>query len=162
MDIKDIKAHLIAEKEKQDNLPWFIRIPFKVGEFLYYRVWGRIEDFPMELKWEWQRFFHGYADPDVWDLGSYIIDKLQAPLKEFVKFESEQGTSLPTEFETDPAAWLLVLQKIEFSVDHAWKEEHEIDYFPTKNMGIDEKKEFYKQVDEGFVLLGKHLRQIWN
>lgn len=162
MDIKDLKAHFRAQEEEIESLPWFIRIPVKVGEFFRYRVWGWLEDFPAELKWDFQRFTQGHADPDVWNLGFYIIDKLYAPLKEFVKHEAEHGISLPKEFETDPAAWLEILQEIEFSVDHAWKEEHELDYFPTKKMGIEEKDEFYKKVDKGFALLGKHLRDLWN
>ena len=162
MDIKDLKAHFRAQKEEQDNLPWFIRIPVKVGEFFRYRVWGYIENFPRELRWDWQRFIRGYADPDVWNLNSYLISKIHGPLKEFVLNQVESGMSLPEQFATDPAAWLEVLQKIEFSVNHAWKDEHQLDYYPTKNMGIDEKEEFYKKVDEGFLLLGKHLRDLWD
>lgn len=162
MDIKDLKAHFRAEKEEREAQPWFIRIPVNVGEFLYYRVWEYIKNFPTELRWEYQRFIRGYADEDVWDVGSYIIDKLHGPLQEFVQFEEENGISLPTEFETDPAAWLVVLSKIRFSVNHTWKENHDVDYNPTKGMGIDEKKEFYARVDEGFLLLGKYLRSLWD
>jgi hypothetical protein len=162
MDIKDIKAHYRAEEEELEVLPWFIRIPVKIGEFLRYKVWGYVEDFPREFKWEWQRLFRGYADCDVWDVGSFIINKIHAPLKEFARREEEEGMSLPAEFETDPAAWLEIVKKIEFSIDHAWKEENDMDYYPTKNMGIDEEREFYEHVDEGFLLFGKYLRNLWD
>lgn len=162
MDIKDIKAHLRAEKEELEALSWFIRIPVKVGNFLRFRVWEYIVNFPYELKLEWQRFMRGYSDEDCLSLNSFIINKIRDPLNKFVKHEAEEGIVLPKEFETDPSAWLVVISKIKFSIDHTWREENELDYLPTQNMGVDEKEQFYKQVDEGFELFGRYLRNLWS
>ena len=127
-----------------------------------YVVWSYIKNFPLELKWDYQNFVRGYSDRDVWNLSSFVLNKVRAPLKEFVQHQAEEGMILPNEFATDPAAWLEILQKIEFSIDHAWKEENELDYNPIRNMGIEEKEEFYKKVDEGFLLFGKYLRDLWD
>ena len=162
MEIKDINAHYRAQEEERAALPWYIRIPVNVGEYIRYRIWGYIENFPRELKWDYQRFIRGYSEVDVWNLNSFIIDKIHEPLNKFVKHQEEHGMSLPIEFQSDPGAWLVVLSKIKFSVDHAWKDEHELDYNPTKGMGIDEVAEFKKKVDEGFLLLGKYLRDLWD
>lgn len=162
MKLEDLKARFRAEEEERAALPWYKRIPVNFWEFLYYRAWDYIKSFPRELRWDYQRFIRGWADEDIWDLGDFIIDKIHAPLNEFVKYEEEHGMSLPTEFEKDPSAWLVVLNKIKFSVDHTWKENHDVDYNPTEHMGIDEKKEFYEKVDEGFALLGIWLRNLWD
>lgn len=127
-----------------------------------YIVWKYVVDFPLELKFEIQQFFRGYSDRDVWYLGDYIVDKLHKPLKKFVLNQAEHGMALPLEFQTDPAKWLEILQKIEFAVNHEWNIEHDSDYNPTKRLSLKEAKEFEDRVDEGFALLGKHLRDLWD
>lgn len=114
------------------------------------------------VKFKFQKVFRGYSDADVSNLSSYIIGKIRAPLNKFVTYQAEHGMALPSEFATDPAKWLEILQKIEFSVNHYWKQENDSDYSATRNMGIDEIDEFNNKVDEGFLLLGKYMRYLWN
>ena len=100
-----------------------------------------------------QRFKKGYSDEDVDNLGDFVLDTVRGPIKELVRFEAEHGNpnSLPDEFKTDPAMWLLILRKIEYAFDHEWLNNHDWD-------GHEETEEHLEKVREGFKLFGKYFR----
>ena len=94
-----------------------------------------------------------YPDEDADKITRFIIDKVRGPLKELVKHEAEYGNvdTLPAEFKTDPAAWLLILQKMEFAFEHEWLKEYDWD-------GHEETAEHEELVRDGFELFGKYFR----
>lgn len=100
-----------------------------------------------------QRIIKGHSDEDVNNLSQFVIDLMREPLKKLVKFEAEHGNpnSLPEEFKTDPAMWLLILRKIEYAFDHEYLNEHDWD-------GHEETEEHLEKVREGFELFGKYFR----
>jgi hypothetical protein len=112
-----------------------------------------------QLKWKLQRLFRGYSDSDLWDVGSFTVEKLQPIIKEYVTYESEHGHSLPTEFESDPAAWLMIMKKIEYAFDSLWNENQGK---PYKSDTPESAKIHYDNVDEGCALFGKYFRYMWN
>lgn len=109
---------------------------------------------------EWRR---GYSDDDTRNLTRLVIDRVKGPLKEFVLREAEHGTvdTLPKEFKTDPAAWLLILQKMYLAFNHEWLMLHDPKNRLTRNMSPEEKKIHYATVEEGFELFGKYYRDLW-
>lgn len=162
MTLEEFHARVEAEEKALNAKPFFVRVPIKIGTYVWCRIILNLPDLPRKIKWKLQRLFRGYADCDLWNLDSFIINKIYRPLKKFVKHQEEEGTSLPQEFATDPAAWLLVLKKIEFSFDHEWREEHELGYDPYKNLTPEQKIEFDDNVQKGFELFGRHLRGLWD
>ena len=105
---------------------------------------------------------YGYSDPDVWNLNSFIIKKVHAPLKEFVQNYETHGMSLPYEFSSDPATWLEILKKIELAFDSMWDDEFESDNRFTTGLSDEAKVEHYKKVEEGITLFGKYMRDLWD
>jgi hypothetical protein len=123
------------------------------------RLWHLIEEIPSEVKNTYQRLIRGYADVDVYSLNYYILNKIYKPFIAFVRYEEEHGHSLPTDFASDPAAWLVVLSKIEYALTDAYKLENDPEY---KSLEGDALKEHHKKVQEGFELLGKYMMDLWD
>lgn len=161
MTIEDLKKHWEAQEKERADKPWYIRIPLNIWDFIWYRVLGRLEDFPLEVKWKLQRITRGYSDSDLWSLDHFLVEKIRTPLKAFVKMECESGMTLPSDFSTDPAAWLEVLQKMEYAFDSVWLEDHDFDNRKQRNMNSDQLVEHEKKVQEGFELFGKYFRSLW-
>lgn len=164
MDYKVYKA--IKEKEKAEFAakPWFYRWSVRFGEMIWYRIILRIPDLPREFLWKWQECTRGYSDCDIWSLDGYILRKVRQPFKDFYKYQSEHGHSLPFEFQTDPAAWLVVLSKIEYAFDETWKEDFDINNYldVILKMTKEQSEERDKKIQEGFELFGKYLRALWD
>lgn len=112
------------------------------------------------LKNKWQRWTRGYTDADIYSLHYFVIDKIRAPLKEYIRHQEERGKSLPIEFQTDPAAWLVALKKIEFAFDETWKDEQGED--TLQGMSSEQMVDHSKKVQEGFELFGRHLLSLWD
>lgn len=122
-----------------------------------------LNDIKNEVKWFFQRVTRGYDDRAMWDLGGYILNHAYKPFKAFVKKYEEEGLSLPHDFVTDPAAWLLVLQKIEFSFDYYWNSLHDDCSFDEyKQKTKEEIHEENKKVQEGMELFGKYMMDLWD
>lgn len=162
MKLEDLKAHWEAEEAERAALAWYIRIPLNIGDFLWYRVIRRLEDIPFLLRMKFQKLKRGFSDEEVWNFNSFIIDKAYKPFKEFYRYQSEEGKSLPAEFETDPAAWLEILGKVNFAIEHEWREANDPDFHPYKNFNEVERKDYNERLDEGFMLFGKYLRHFWD
>lgn len=107
------------------------------------------------------KIFHGYKKNDIYNMNSYIIRKIRKPFKAYVRYEERHGMSLPMDFANDPAKWLEVLKKIEFSIDEAYREYTEF-YIPMDGKTKEEVEEYYKKRKEGFILLGTHLEDFWD
>jgi hypothetical protein len=114
------------------------------------------------IKFWIQRMWYGYSEDDVWNLNSYLIDKIYWPLKTFVKDYEEHGMALPREFASDPGAWLMILKKMELAFDSAWADEFEEENRFTKGMNEEQIKEHKLQVEEGFTLFGKYMRDLYD
>lgn len=148
-----MQEHLGSQKEDKRTLE-DIKDFFHLIMFVL-KSKGRI------IKTAYQTFTRGYSDYDVMNLNDFIINKVRDPLKSYVQFQAEKGLYLPQEFQSDPAAWLVILRKIELAIDHYWRKEHEEDYNPLLGMGVIERIEFCNKVDEGFLLFGKYLRSLY-
>lgn len=114
------------EKAELESLTRPVRWIIEIYEFFRYRFIPRITEAPREIKWKLQRLFRGYSDADVWGLNYFIIEKIRPALKAFVKYQEEQGHSLPMDFANNPAAWLVVLKKIEYAFDYVWKDQNDV------------------------------------
>lgn len=159
---KDFLERLEEERKERLQKPFLIRLFLDLTDFIWYRVILGARNWPYDIKFWYQRMLYGYSDSDVWNLNSFIIEKMYAPLKEFVKNYEEHGMSLPTEFASDPGAWLLILKKIEFAFDSVWEDEFEAENRFTKGMTSEELKEHSLKVDEGLTLFGKYIRDLWD
>lgn len=162
MDYKDFMAHMEEAELKRKNSPWYKRIPLDVGEFLWYRVVLKIPDLPHLIKWKYQTMTKGYCDNDIWGLNHFIVRKIRAPFHEFYVHQSEGGMSLPAEFTSDPAAWLLVLSKIDYAFDHTWREDNDPDYDFMLKSSPEERDIHFEKVREGFELFGRFLLHLWD
>ena len=107
-----------------------------------------------KIKWFFQRLFRGYSDYDVLNLNLFIVEKLQEPLKKFIRHQEERGRSLPRDFSADPASWLVVLKKIESAFYLAEKR--------TKGEWEGNQEEHEKREQEGFELFGRYLKNFWD
>ena len=159
---EDFFEHLKKEKEEFAKKPLLERVFLNTVEFIWYRVILRIKDWPQEIKWKYQGIVRGYSDADLWDLNNFILRKSYKPLKAFIKNYEEFGMSLPNEFATDPAAWLLILKKMEFAFDSYWSDEYDVENKFTKGMTPEQIAEHFQKVEEGFTLWGKHMRDLWD
>ena len=162
IDSKTFHEILKQEADEFSAKPWIVRTITHIWNYLWYRVVLNMDMWPRKIKWFFQRLFRGYSDSDLWNLGFVVIDRFYEPIHKFVEHQKEEGMSLPTQFESDPAQWLDILCKIDFSFEHQYRDEHEIGYEPTAKMTDSEKEEFYKKVQEGFDLFGHHLRDLWD
>jgi hypothetical protein len=168
MNVDTYLKHMEEEERERAESPWYIRIPLNIKDFVWYRIICRIPDLPDEIKWKWQRITKGYCDCDVWGVDNFIIEKAYRPLKEFIEYNREKGHSLPMEFIDNSAGWQAVLDKIAYSFDCKWREDHstieDMDayYAELKAMTKEEKDEHYKKVQEGFELFGKHFCDLWD
>lgn len=161
MKMEEIKKHLEEEDKKREEKPWIIKTLLNIGDFLWYKCILRIEDLPTEIKWFYQRTVHGYDESDTWSLDRFIVKKIYKPLKVFIKNYEEGGLSLPIEYATDPAAWLLILKKIEYSFDDLWDKDNDPDYDKFKTTP-EKLKEHEERVEEGLELFGRHIRDLWD
>lgn len=113
------------------------------------------------IKTWYQRASRGYSDEDVWNISGFSIDRLYPLVEKYVRHHETKGRSLPKEFASDPGAWLIVLAKIEYSLHNAWLIKNEPETNPIVNFTTPEGlAEHYKIVEEGFLLLGKHFRDL--
>lgn len=159
---KDFLLRLEEEEKIRAGKSFLIRMFLSVKDFIWYSLILRIKYWPDQVKWKIQEIFYGYADPDVWNLNSFIIGKTYAPLKEFVQNYEEHGMSLPDEFATDPGTWLNILKKIELAFDSVWDDEFEKENRFTKGMNTEQVKEHNLKVEEGLTLFGKYIRNLWD
>ena len=159
----DFMREMVEKDRARAAKPWYIRVPLNTMEFIWYRIILSVPDMPYKFKMCFQRKWRGYDDNDVYNINSFIIDKLHDPLYKFVKYQSEHGKSLPLAFATDPAAWLNILHKIWYAVDDYWKTDH-VDGYGTSILELSEEKQKQHEamVKEGFELLGKHITDLWD
>lgn len=110
------------------------------------------------FQWVWQRITRGYSDSDLWDFDTYVTSRIRNAFKAFVRYQETQGMSTPEEFESDPAAWLTILQKIEKAFDlHHFETNDPVGFY---EMYTDDTAS--KQIDEGLALFGKYYQDFWD
>ena len=155
----------ISEILRQERLArsWIIRYPIDIYEFVWYGWLNRFWYFlSRTCKWKIQEWVRGYSDADLWNLNYFIIKKVRKPLNAFVKHQEERGMSLPSDFEKDPAAWLVVLGKMRYSFDQSWLNENDENHDFLHTMTDEQRMEYYNKIQEGFELFGKYLTNLWN
>jgi len=162
MNLEDFKKHIEAEKMERLSKPWYFRYPLNIKDFVWYQIFCAIPDWKDEVKYKYQTLVRGYSERDILGMNSFIINKLRRPIKEYVRFEAEEGMALPKEFETDPASWLFILEKIEYSFDSEWLEENDWDNRKTALMSPEQIDIHNKKVTEGFELFGRYLMDMWD
>ena len=64
-----------------------------------YGITGNLKQIPRMFKWAYQRVMRGYADCDVWDFDSFLINIIPAALRQLA-----EGYSYPHEFNS-PEEW---------------------------------------------------------
>ena len=113
----------------------------------------------IRIKWFLQSVFCGYNDRDVWSVKDFIIKKISKPVSDFVEYQTNCGRGLPAEFSKDPAAWLEILRKIQFSFENISKEfSGDIEYSDMMiGMTPEEHVKHSERIQEGFELFGKYL-----
>ena len=115
-----------------------------------------------EVKWKIQRLFRGYSDSDLWDLNSYIVERIRPAFKAFVKHAKKNGMGCPIEELFDKnkrnncQKWIEVLQKIEKSFDLMHEEETKV------SRTLKQQIKDGKSIQEGLELFGKHLQSLWD
>ena len=141
---------------------WLIRFPREIYRTI--RSWFYfLPDVPKKIKWNYQTLTKGYCDCDVWNLNDFILKKIRKPFKAFIRYEEEHGHSLPWDFQTDPAGWLVTLADIEYALDDWWKHDYEDDYsINIMKLPDEERKAHTERVNKGFLLLGKYCRDFWD
>lgn len=146
--------------EEERNKKWYV----KIFDFIWYRCILRIKDWPYDIKWWFQKHIRGYSDPDTWDVRHFVIQKVHGPLMKFITDYEEGGMSLPSEFATDPAAWLKILKKIQYAIDWEYKEDEEWDEFHAvfQTWSQVDIEQHYKKVQEGLELFGRYLLALWD
>lgn len=162
MKLEDFQKMMDEEDRIERARPWYVRIPKKVFNFVWYRMILNFPSVMRDLKWKYQRMIRGYSECDVWNLSHFIIEKIHDPFIKFIRYEEEHGNSLPMDFASDPAAWLVVLSKIEYSIEHAWREDNDYDYDIISTMTPTQLEEHSKKMAEGFALFGKYLMDLWD
>jgi len=159
----DFMKEMVEKDRARAAKPWYIRVPLNTMEFIWYRIILSVPDFPRKGRLLWQRVFRGYDDNDVYNINSFVIDKVHAPFKKYVTYQNEHGKSLPLEFAEDPQAWLIILNKMWYAIDDYWKTDHEDGYgISIMEMTEEKQKAHQARVDEGFLLFGKYLKDIWD
>lgn len=156
MNTQKYKELISRKRQQRLKKPLLIRI------FLDFIDYAKITYVIESIINKYQLIKRGYTESDIYNVNYFVINRVRKVLKAYVRYQERHGMSLPMDFESDPAGWLIVLQNIEFSFDHAWKYENDIKYYPCKDMTEEEKEEFYKKVQKGFELFGKHLMDLWN
>lgn len=163
MKMADFMKEMVEKDRARAAKPWYIRIPLNTMEFIWYRIILSAPDLPRKGRLLWQRVFRGYDDNDVYNINSFVIDKVHAPFKKYVAYQNEHGKSLPLEFAEDPQAWLIILNKMWYAIDDYWKTDHEDGYgISIMEMTEEKQKVHQTRVDEGFLLFGKYLKDIWD
>lgn len=97
------------------------------------------------------------TSPCVMELNRLIVSRLKEHISNYVIHQEEQGMYLPKEFETNPAAWLIVLGKIRFAFDQTYLKMNNLENPVTKNKNATQLSDIDKQIQEGFELFGKYL-----
>lgn len=156
MNTQEYKELILRNRQERAKKPFLIKI------FLILKDWFVKTYFVEMIIDKYHLLTRGYTECDIYNVNYFVINKVRKVLKAYVRYEERHGFSLPRDFESDPAGWLIVLQNIEFSFDHEWKEENDISYDPCKDMTEIEKEEFYNKVQKGFELFGKYLMDLWD
>lgn len=161
--MNDLMKEWEDKEIRESQQPRLVRFPREIYRTI--RSWFYLlPDIPRKIKWNYQVLTKGYCDCDIWNLNDFIIKKVRKPLKEFVRYQEEKGHSLPGDFERDPAGWLVVLSKMEYAFDHAYRDDYEEGYYELviKPMTDEQRTDHYKKINEGMELFGKYLLTLWD
>lgn len=150
---------------------------------LGWNVRNFVTELPLTIKLWFQRRTKGYSDDQVWGLNSAITTYVYPRLKEFYRWQSEHGRSVPIDFEKDPASWLEVLRKMVRAFELMMIDDYELgaekweETFGVPKMVDFGTKEEYerawqgylsgqekinKEIQEGIELFGKYMRNLWD
>jgi hypothetical protein len=119
-----------------------------------------LRDWYLKIKYFFQRIFRGYDDVMVWDIYGCIVDSYLKPLKIMRK----NLIGHPPELTFDE--WRSILDKIIFSFEAVYMNEHDCKYHEQLTTLLKEDRQrfidYQNQIDEGFLLFGKHFRSLWD
>ena len=126
-------------------------------------IWDKLDDWTSfyklrrKMKFVWQRVTRGWSDEDTWSL-DYTFCKWMLPrLKRFKKIANGYPDHMkPEEWDATIDKMIYSMEVVLYDEDAGWlhirglcDEDHE------------KSAEKWKRVDEGFELLGKHIRNLW-
>jgi len=162
MNLEEFREQLDADEKNRREMLFIIRWILNFVDYMWYRIILNIPELPYKVKMFLQKVFRGYCDNDIYNLNWFILKKIYKPFKKFYKYQCEHGHSLPIEFSTDPAGWLVVLSKIEYALDHYYNEEENFDFDSFTKMTEEERSKENEKVKEGMELLGRYLIDLWD
>ena len=129
----------------------------------YYYAFGR---FLTNCKYKLQIIFRGYPDWAVYGLDDWIAECAKKPLKRLIKNKpfgvpGDIADKHKGDIKAAGKEWDNILKSILWSLENKDDEPCISDYKYRKAWGKAYRKHLDRQ-QEGFVLLGKHLRSLWD
>ena len=152
-------------KELKEDLSkpshWWVEAYYSI-----YRLILKIEDFPKEIKWLFQRAKRGYADCDVWNLSHYLSSVIAGSVKRLKKIQHGLPTVIFTEGKLEEQArkeWNYILD----GIITAFESLRDIDEFSDTEL-FDAGKtpeamgKIEENAQEGMQLFVKYFRDLWD
>jgi len=150
-------------------------------EDLWWSTRSFLMNIPNDVKFWFQRRTRGFSDDEIWGLNSAITKFIYPRIKFFATWQEEQGHSTPEEFESNPAEWLNVLNKIARAFEILAQEEY-IDgldsekenpfprgdslgnegYLPKLTVWREKNTARQAEVTEGLALFAKFYNNLWD
>lgn len=109
---------------------------------------NRQETYFQAIRFMIERWIWGFSEKDVWFPNEKIVTSIQPLMEAFLAYQTTCGSYLPPEFQTDPSAWILILEKIEeaFYI-------HKEDIDGERQLEDEE----IENIKKGYELFGKYL-----
>jgi hypothetical protein len=128
------------------------------------------------------RLFRGYSSQDLWAINDFVVRKIRKPLKRFIKKAIKDGYGVPSKLISEEYGncrtgihgmkvvnkeikgrshkdlrkeWVTILKKIDKAFDLYYETE-------IKNPTLKYRERDQKEMDEGFLLFGKYLSNLWD
>ena len=99
-----------AKKDLEKPSPWWTEVYYWI-----YRLLLKIEGFPREIKWFFQRARKGFAECDVWELSHYLASVIAGSVKRLKEIQHGIPGEIWTKDKTEKQAmkeWNEILDKI--------------------------------------------------
>lgn len=128
--------------------------------WIFSRLWHCFIGKCRKLKWRCQRFLHGWADEDTWDIDWWFIKTLSPMLKKF----KEDNDSHP--FKLSEEEWNTILDNMVYYLE-GMKEEVAVKqlYGEGANLTVDKYKEISNHMthskEEFFKLFTQYFYDLW-
>ena len=134
-----------------------------------YYIQYKIQQFPKEVKYFFQRLVRGYDDTDLWYLDNFILRKIRKPFKAFLKYQKYKGHGcIPDLFDEtnkeNPCwRWIEILEQIDEAFDLMWDDYYNMEAnYTDGKLDIKKCKVSDKKINRGLNLFAKYFRNLWD